>query len=190
MSPEVLLAGAAGALAVFFLNLWIRTSERNRESRAIARLLLAELDHNFELTEAIITRSEPLNSLELDLLSAEAWRDTRGRATQLLPAEESDALINYYARLHKLMSFVAGRHRAGDRMLESMSDRTRRMLDEGIDPQTEYLDKMLVAQHETRVLINAYLSRPSMAMGDRLAVAVIQWLARQQRHRRDRSDYS
>jgi hypothetical protein len=68
MSLDVLLAGALGALLVFFLGVLREWWREEQERRGLLILLLAELEHNAEVIRTIYDRMDPGQAME-DLIA-------------------------------------------------------------------------------------------------------------------------
>jgi hypothetical protein len=172
VSIDVLLAGALGAVLVFFLGVLREWWREEQERRGLLILLLAELEHNAEVIRTIYDRMDPGQAME-DLIAhphfanqkAKTWESVQERAAALLPDDLMAALQEYYAPLETLLTLV--------RFPNMVSDSVDRRLREEIQetkphlsvaatrqPYREQLDKLLKAQDDTPPKIKGYLARP------------------------------
>jgi hypothetical protein len=151
MSAWALVSGLLGALLVFVLGV-IREAWRNdQEKLGLLRLLLAEIEHNAEVTKTIgEATSDLLSSQEFSRsMNTETWRDVRTKAARLLPQEMRKALVDYYAPLQTLKTLLTFSGVGNDRMNRSLRGQR--------NPYEEYLNKTLDQQGKTQAQIETYL---------------------------------
>jgi len=151
-----LFSGALGALLVFFLGILRERWRNSLEEEGLLRLLLAELDHNEEVSRAIgestTNLRDILGSPNLPAMRLATWHSARGRATQLLPRKLGEVLLNYYSVLQTLLTLRGFKKRQNDYM--------NRLLRQQRNPYEDYPKRMLTAQKEAREQIKEYLERP------------------------------
>lgn len=164
VSMEILLAGSVGALIVFFLGMAREWWRNRRERRGLLRLLLAEIDHNVEVVEAVgQTKPALISSPDLPSMKMEAWRGTRVRVAQLLPEDLLTDLQAYYSPLETLLTLLtfsnAGSN-AGNRWLRAAIAEDLGEVPRPRDPYVEYMKKTLDAQDQVRTRVANHLSLP------------------------------
>jgi hypothetical protein len=111
LSPEVLLAGSLGALAVFFgLGVLRDFVQRRHERRGLSRLVRIEI----VLNEPILARfyENPKLSLTdaVNGLSVDTWESARVRLADMIPDLEFVAMAHYYMYLQKLRDLSTAYH--------------------------------------------------------------------------------
>ena len=172
MSLDVLLAGALGALLVFFLGVLREWWREEQERRGLLILLLAELEHNAEVIRTIYDRMNPGQAME-DLIAhphfanqkAKTWEGVQERAAALLPDDLMAALQEYYAPLEALLTLVHFPSMASDSFDRTVRGEIQKMKPEWSvaatrQPYREQLQRLLEAQDSTPEKIKGYLSRP------------------------------
>jgi hypothetical protein len=117
VSAWALVSGLFGALLVFFLGLFREAWRNNREKIGVLRLILAEIEHNAEVSRTLgETTRDLLSSPDLSRsLKTETWSDVRTQAARLLPKELRDALNDYYSPLQTLVTLLQFENRKNDR---------------------------------------------------------------------------
>jgi hypothetical protein len=175
----VLLAGAVGALTVFLLGIWLEWRRNERERRGLLRLLLAEVEHNAEVTRTVGERTWDLFSSPdfLRSMKMDTWRAARVRGAGLLPMELVAVLNEYYLPLQTLQTLKRFKKQASDRTdrgLRALAKEARLDWDVAAtrNPYDEYLEKMLTAQDKAQDQIQAYLDS---SWGDQLLIT-LRWL--------------
>jgi len=144
----------------------------DRERRGLLRLLLSEIEHNYEVMRTISERLRnefPVEDLighpDFLTLKMRTWIDVRGRTAALVPAQILGELESYYSPLEVLLTLVGF---AG--MVSNSFDRTLRAQIQEMkpdwtvvatrNPYQEQFDKLNAAQERTSQKIEAYLARP------------------------------
>jgi hypothetical protein len=163
MSAWALVSGLVGALLVFILGVIREVWRNNREKLGLLRLLLAEVEHNVEVSRTIEERQrDVLDSPDFPhSIHTETWRNVRTTAAGLLPKVLWDVLNEYYSPLQTLLTLL--------QFDKSVSDRADRVLRKGAaelrpdwevpatrNPYEDYRDKALKAQEEAKKLIKKY----------------------------------
>jgi hypothetical protein len=161
-----LVSGLVGALLVFIFQAVIEAWRNKREKLGLLRLLLAEIEHNAEVTNTIGERKRDLLDSPdlLRSIKTETWQDVRKGATRLFPATLTEALNDYYSPLETLLTLLQFENRESD-----MADRWFRgtMKEQAPEkevaltrnPYYEYRDRALQAQEKAQKRIEKYLQR-------------------------------
>jgi hypothetical protein len=92
---------------VFILGVVREEWRRDREELALLRLLLAEVEHNVAVVQTLENwrGTEPSIDMRLmPLMKSEVWHDVRVKAAQLLPAELTAVLNDYYSPLDNVLA--------------------------------------------------------------------------------------
>jgi hypothetical protein len=177
MSLGVLLAGALGALLVFFLGVLREWWREEQKRRWLLCLLRAEINHN-EIVIKVIAESG--SSLEtspyLDNLKTETWDESRGAASGL-PTELLNDLNGYYEPLEIFRTIKSlppkdpNRTPSGERemiemKLDEMTEPLNQVLSQWGFPTTRretYQQSTLRASTRVKKSIETYLDRPLWA---------------------------
>jgi hypothetical protein len=188
LTSEALLGGLGGALAVFLLGAFREWWREEREREGLLRLLLAEINHNAEVTRTIgETTWDLLSSPDFPNLTTETWREVQGRAAALLPDELSITLNGYYSPLQTLLTLLAFEKRINERtnreIRRAYAEMTGKEVPATRNPWNEYLRATLDAQERARERIIKYLT---LRWDDRLLLRVRWWV--EGRRRSPRAD--
>jgi hypothetical protein len=111
LSAATLLSGAVGGLIVFVLTVAsgavVRTRQRGRELRGLARVIRPEMERNAESLETFQRLREQgrLNRTDYQREHPiyDAWGDTRTKLAELMPMQDFGVLANFYEALEFLM---------------------------------------------------------------------------------------
>jgi hypothetical protein len=172
VSAEVLLAGSVGALAVFVLGIVREWWRNERERRGLLILLLAELEHNTEVTHTVSERvgtdrpiEDVIGNTNFATLKMRTWSAVQGRAAALLPGDLMAALDEYYSPLETLLSLVGFANMVSDSFDRTLRAEFQEMKPDWSvaltrNPYREQLEKLLSAKESTQTKIEEYLARP------------------------------
>jgi hypothetical protein len=136
VSVEVLLAGALGALGVFFLGLVKDWWLRRRELNGLLRLLGTELDYNDGTLDKIHDEMVQMAGWYpiRPLARADTWEQVRTRIAELLPSDEKlQELTDYYLRLQQVndrldtKGSVTGLHKYGPDTVKPLQEDGQRI---------------------------------------------------------------
>lgn len=168
-----------------------------RERRGLLRLLLAEIEHNAEVARTIVESGKPslIGSPDVRLMKTQTWQDTRVRAAQLLPDDLLTVLQGYYSPLETLLTLLGfadfGKEVAERNLRRIFAEELGEDFPRSRDPWIWHARTTIEAQDLARQLIVDHLEEKRSPLGDRLTVAVVQWLQHQQQRRlgsRDRGE--
>jgi hypothetical protein len=114
LSAATLLSGAVGGLIVFVLTVAsgavVRTRQRGRELRGLARVIRPEMERNAESLETFQRLREQgrLNRTDYQREHPiyDAWGDTRTKLAELMPMQDFGVLANFYEELELLNNIV------------------------------------------------------------------------------------
>ena len=152
LSAWSLLSGLIGALLVFCLGVARELWRDERERRGVLRIILAEMEHNFEV-EATVRRSRSamIGPGHVVLMHTDGWRDTRVKAALLLPPKLLSGIEAYYSALETMLT-LRPLYEAGSEYAKQASPRGRA-------PWGHYAQKAINARYRAQQGIEAYLSR-------------------------------
>jgi hypothetical protein len=110
LTPDNPLSGAVGAVIVFVLTVVygavVRTLQRGRELVGLSRVIRPEMERNVDALDIIHQvgrQGGPHSQIYQEVHPIyDAWRDTRTRLAQLMPAHDFAILANFYEELELL----------------------------------------------------------------------------------------
>jgi hypothetical protein len=157
---EFLVSGLVGAVLVFIFQAGIEAWRNRREKRGILRLVLAEVEHNLEVTKTIGERKpDLLGSADfLRSMKTETWLDARKDAARLCPAYLTKVLNTYYSPLQTLLTLLQFEKSADRRFREGISKRQpQSTVSATRNPYDSYLNDVLRTQKEAQKQIEEHL---------------------------------
>jgi hypothetical protein len=101
---NIIVGALLGALVTFVFSEVRQARQRVSEKSGLARLLLAEIEHNSpdRASPTVIVGKRIVQAYVAHPPKLEAWKETRVRLAQLLDPEDFVALTNYYQIVQKL----------------------------------------------------------------------------------------
>jgi hypothetical protein len=158
-----------GALIGAFTTHGLREkADRKREERerdALLRLLLEEINLNTTVIKRGVREGEEdesaqIASRELSFTTTETWRDTRVRATQLVPEDLLQSLVDYYTPLEALLIILRAKGPgtdAAEMWFRSVLQKAFGDESVAVSPAGRQARKMIEAQKRVRKEIADYL---------------------------------
>jgi hypothetical protein len=137
-----------------------------RERDGLLRLLLEEINLNTTLLRSGVREGEAEESAQiasryLSFTKTETWKATRVRATQLVPEDILQSLVEYYSPLEALLIMLKakgpGTEKSGEMWLRSVLQKALGEEKVAIPAPVKQARRMLEAQSNVRKKITDYL---------------------------------
>jgi hypothetical protein len=160
--------GIGASIGAFTTHRLREKADRKREERerdALLRLLLEEIKLNTKLLKSSVCEGEEEESAQiasryLSFTTTETWRATRVRATQLVPENLLQSLVEYYSPLEALLIMLRAKGPgtdAGEMWFRSVLQRALGDEKVAVPPTVKQAKEMLKAQDKAQKKIADYL---------------------------------